>query len=158
MLDLYPAGPLSAVTLASGDPIAETGHCDRDPFLRTSAARGPFSDAATLTSALRHRLIPGSRPELFVAQKFALLRYRPWMRLSAGLHYVAEARPAAPDLLFAHIKYTAAFHVRARAEVTRRQHFNDAEEYRKYLALMAEGRDTIWDEAVSVPWRAALED
>jgi len=157
MLDLYPAGPLSAVTLASGDPIAETGHCDRAPFLRTSAGRGPFSDAETLTSALRHRLIPGSRPELFVAQKYALLRYRPWMRLSAGLHFVAETRPADRDLLFAHIKYTAAFHARAQAEVARRQHFNDAEEYRKYLALMAEGRDTLFDPDLSVPWRDCPE-
>jgi hypothetical protein len=153
MLDMYPAGPLADATLASGDAFAEAGMVDRTPFLRQSTARGPFSDAEVLTSALRHRLIPGSRPELFVAQKLALLRYWPWMRLSAGLHFVAGARPVAHDLLFAHFKYTAAFHAKAAIEVQRRQHFNDAEEYRKYLALLSEGRDVIHDPAVSVPWR-----
>lgn len=157
MLDMYPQGPLSQVTLESGDPFAEAGFVDRAPFLRASAGRGPFSDGETLTSALRHRLIPGSRPELFVAQKYALLRYRPWMRLSAGLHFVAEARPAPCDLLFAHFKYTAAFHAKARNEVQRRQHFNNAEEYAKYLALVAEGRETLYDPEVSVPWRDCAE-
>jgi hypothetical protein len=157
MLDLYPKGPLSAVTLASGDPFAETGWADRQAFLRRTPARGPFSDAETLTSGLRHRLLPGSRPELFVAQKVALLKYRPWMRLSAGLHYVAGARRAPGDLLLAHFKYTAAFHAKAQAEAARGQHFNDAEEYRRYLALLAEGREVLWDPDLSVPWRAVPE-
>ena len=47
----------------------------------------------------------------------------------------------------------AAFHAKAEAEVSRAQHFNNAEEYRKYLALVSEGRDRIHDPAVSVPWR-----
>ena len=153
MLDMYPRGPLAQVTLATGDPFAETGYCERQPFLRNTDARGPYTDTETLTSALRHRLIPGSRPELFVAQKLALLRYQPWMRLSAGLHYVAETRTAPQDLLFAHFKYTAAFHQKVQQEVQRRQHFNDAEEYRAYLALLAEGQEVIFDPATSVPWQ-----
>lgn len=157
MLDLYPKGPLSGATLRSGDPFAETGWADRAPFLRQSPARGPFADAETVTSGLRHRLIPGSRPELFVAQKMALLRYRPWMRFSAGLHYAAGVRAAPGDLIFAHFKYTAAFRAKAEAEARRGQHFNDAEEYRRYLALLAEGREAIWDRDVSVPWRAVPE-
>jgi hypothetical protein len=152
MLDMYPEGPLASATFASGDPFAEAGFVDAVPFRTASLGRGPYSDAPTWTSALRHRLIPGSRAELFVAQKIALLRYAPWMRLSAGLHYVADARLARRDLIFAHFKYNAAFRARAEAEVARRQHFNDAEEYRKYLALAAEGRETVFDPAVSVPW------
>ena len=151
MLDMYPQGPLSGATFA-GSPFAEAGCTDAEPFLTTSAARGPFSDQPTWTSGLRHRLIPGSRPELFVAQKLALLRYRPWMRLTEGLHYVAGTRLARREMLLAHFKYTAAFRAKAEAEVARRQHFNDAEEYRKYLALVSEGRETIFDPAVSVGW------
>ncbi|WP_417628430.1 hypothetical protein, partial [Pararhodobacter aggregans] len=79
----------------------------------------------------------------------------PWMRLSAGLHFVADARLAPRDLLFAHFKYNAAFHAKALTEVARRQHFNNAEEYRKYLAVVSEGRDVIHDPAVSVPWDQA---
>ena len=77
------------------------------------------------------------------------------MRLSAGLHYVAEARLAAQEMLFAHFKYNAEFRNKAIAETRRRQHFNNAEEYQKYLALLSEGRDQIYDPALSVPWREA---
>lgn len=151
MLDMYPQGPLSGARFATS-PFAEAGCTDAEPFLTTSLARGPFSDQPTWTSGLRHRLIPGSRPELFVAQKLALLRYRPWMRLTEGLHYVGGVRLAARELLLAHFKYNAAFRAKAEAEVARRQHFNDAEEYRKYLALVSEGRETIHDPALSVAW------
>ena len=155
MLDLYPEGTLDAADFASGDPFGEAGFCDRTPFLEGWPGRGPFSNMPTWTSALRHRLIPGSRPDLFVAQKIALLRYAPWMRLSAGLHFLADVRLAPRELFFAHFKYNADFRRKARAEVTRRQHFNDAEEYRKYLALVSEGRDVIFDPEVSVPWTEA---
>lgn len=152
MLDLYPRGPLSEARFAAG-PFAEARFADREPFLAQTAARGPFADQPTWTSALRHRLMPGSRPELFVAQKMALLKYLPWMRLSAGLHYVADARLARREPIFAHFKYHAEFAARARVEVARRQHFNDAEEYRKYLEILAEGRETLFDPAVSMPWQ-----
>ncbi|MFN4098216.1 MAG: glycosyltransferase family 2 protein [Pararhodobacter sp.] len=155
MLDMYPQGPLAAADFNEEGPFAQAGHVDRDPFLAVSGSRGPYSDAPVWTSALRHRLIPGSRAELFVAQKIALLKYRPWMRLSAGLHFVSDVRLARRELLFAHFKYNAQFRAKALAEVSRRQHFNNAEEYHKYLALIGEGRDVIHDPAVSVPWREA---
>lgn len=154
MLDLYPEGRLEDADFRSGDPFAEAGWCEREPFLTGWPGRGPFSNMGTWTSALRHRLIPGSRPDLFVAQKIALLRYNSWMRLSAGLHFLADVRLAQRELLFAHFKYTADFRRKAQAEVARRQHFNDAEEYRKYLSLVSEGRSVIHDPAVSVRWTA----
>ena len=152
MLDMYPQGPLAEADFASGDPFEEAGFVDRVPFRADWPGHGLYSEAPSWTSALRHRLIPGARSDLFLAQKIALLRYRPWMRLSAGLHCVADARLARRELIFGHFKYNADFHRKARAEVARRQHFNDAEEYRRYLALAAEGRDVIFDPAVSVPW------
>ncbi|WP_168219749.1 glycosyltransferase family 2 protein [Pseudotabrizicola formosa] len=152
MLDMYPGGPLSDATFADQSPFTAAPYIDRDPFLTTALGRGPFSNAQTYTSATRHRLLPGSRPELFVAQKIAVLRYQPWMRLSDGLHYVAETRPSPRALLFGHFKYTAAFRAKAVAEVARGQHFNNAEEYRKYLTLIREGRETIYDPAISVRW------
>lgn len=152
MLDMYPQGELAQAGFHSGAPFAEAGFTDRVPFLCHSFARGPYSNAPTWTSAVRHRLIPGSRNELFVAQKIALLRYSPFLRLSAGLHYVAGARLATRELLFGHFKYNANFRRKAQAEVARGQHFNDAEEYRKYLALISEGRERIYDPDLSVPW------
>ncbi len=152
LLDMYPKGPLAEATFERADPFTEAGFVDREPFLSQSLGRGPYSNQPTWTSAVRHRLIPGSRPELFVAQKIAVLRYTPFMRLSAGLHYVGDIRLAERDLVLAHFKYHAAFHKRVIEEVRRRQHFNDAEEYRKYLALLSEGREVVYDPAISIPW------
>lgn len=153
MLDMYPQGALSQVDFASGDPFAEAGFVERDPFLADWPGLGHYGNAPTWTSALRHRLIPGSRSELFVAQKVALVKYRPWMRFSAGLHYAAGVHLAPRDMIFAHFKYHAEFRHKAENEVRRRQHFNDAEEYARYLALMAEGREVIFDPAISVRWQ-----
>ena len=155
MVDFYPKGSLAEVDFASGNPFTETGFVDREPFLTTSFGQGPFSNAPTWTSAVRHRLIAGSRRELFVGQKLALLRYDPLMRLSDGLHYGAGMRVANRELIFGHFKYHADFRRKAMAETARRQHFNGAEEYEKYLALVSEGRDVIFDPAVSVPWTEA---
>ncbi|MDA7429586.1 glycosyltransferase [Primorskyibacter aestuariivivens] len=152
MLDMYPDGPLEAATFASGDPFAEAGFCDAVPFLANTPMRGPYSDAPAWTSALRHRLIPGARATLFVAQKLALLRYHPFMRLSDGLHFVSDARIAERELVFGHFKYNAAFREKARAETARGQHWGNAEEYRKYLALASEGRSVIYDPSLSVQW------
>ena len=152
MLDMYPEGPLETASFESGNPFAEAGFCDAVPFLANSPMRGPYSDAPAWTSALRHRLIPDARATLFVAQKLALLRYHPFMRLSDGLHFVGDARVAARELIFGHFKYNAAFREKARAETARGQHWGNAEEYRKYLALASEGRSLIHDPTLSVRW------
>lgn len=151
MLDLYPKGPLDNATF-TGSPFDEASYCDRAPFLTATPYKGPFSDQATWTSGLRHRLIPGSRPNLFVAQKLALLRYQPWMRLAAGMHYIGDARVASRELVLAHFKYNANFRRKAQTEVARGQHFNNAEEYQKYLALSSEGRSVIFDPDISMRW------
>ena len=153
MLDMYPEGKLETADFAKGTPFDQAGFCDRVPFLASWHGRGPFSNMPTWTSALRHRLIPGARLDLFVAQKIALLRYQPWMRLSAGLHFVGDVSLASRELIFAHFKYNADFYRKARAEVSRGQHFNDAEEYRKYLALASEGRERLFDPELSVRWQ-----
>ncbi|WP_068108554.1 glycosyltransferase family 2 protein [Tropicimonas marinistellae] len=153
MLDLYPAGPLAEANFDDSDPFAVATHVDREPFRAETAFSGPFSNARTWTSNLRHRLLANSRPDLFVAQKYALLRYRPWMRLTAGLHFLAEAEVAQREFIFAHFKYHAGFHEKIRREIRRKQHFNNAEEYRRYRDLMSEGQDVLFDPDVSVPWR-----
>ncbi|MEO0664424.1 MAG: hypothetical protein AAFY97_01690, partial [Pseudomonadota bacterium] len=152
MLDMYPKGPLGEVHFKSGDPFSEAGFADRVPFQKNPMTRGPYSDQSLWTSTLRHRLIPGTRPDLFAAQKIALLKYHPHMRLSAGLHFVTGTTRAPRDLFFGHFKYNADFYRKAQAEVARKQHFNNAEEYRKYLALASEGRAVIYDRDLSLPW------
>lgn len=154
MLDMYPKASLGKATFKA-NPFDEAGYTDRDPFLANWTGQGPFSNMPTWTSAVRHRLIAGSRTDLFVAQKIALLKYQPWMRISAGYHFLTDVQLSSRELIFGHFKYNADFHRKAQIEVSRGQHFNDAEEYRKYLALMSEGRDVIYQEGLSVPWHEA---
>ncbi|MFY0659601.1 MAG: glycosyltransferase [Shimia sp.] len=151
MLDMYPAGALKSADFTD-NPFDQARFCDRTPFLQNTPYRGPFSDQPTWTSALRHRLIPGSRPDLFVAQKLALLRYQPWMRLAAGMHYIADARLAARQLILAHFKYNSEFWSKAQSEVARGQHFNNAEEYRKYKDLQSKGQGVLYDPDLSTLW------
>ena len=154
MLDLYPKGRLSEAQFVRA-PFLEADHVDHTPLCRDWQGRGPWSNADTVTSALRHRLMNDrgtpARANLFVAQKYALLKYHPLMRLSAGLHYITGARVATRELAFGHFKYHAAFLAKAEDEVARGQHFNNAEEYRAYLGLRAEARETLYDPARSVP-------
>ena len=154
MLDMYPKGSLGKATFET-NPFDEAGYTDREPFLADWTGQGPFSNMPTWTSSVRHRLIAGSRMDLFVAQKIALLKYQPWMRISAGYHFLTDVQLSQRELLFGHFKYNADFYRKAQIEVSRRQHFNDAEEYQKYLALMSEGRDVIYEEGLSVPWYEA---
>ncbi|OIQ44741.1 MAG: hypothetical protein BM558_06680 [Roseobacter sp. MedPE-SW] len=154
MLDMYPKASLGEATFKT-TPFEEAGYTDREPFLADWTGQGPFSNMPTWTSSVRHRLIAGSRMDLFVAQKIALLKYQPWMRISAGYHFLTDVQLSSRELIFGHFKYNADFYRKAQIEVSRRQHFNDAEEYRKYLALMSEGRDVIYEEGLSVPWYEA---
>ncbi len=152
MLDLYPRGPLHEARLETGNLFDLAPYTDRQPFLADSLSAGPYENAQTWTSAVRHRLMPGARPELFVAQKVPLLRYRPWMQLSTSLHYASDVTLAPESLLFAHFKYHAEFTGKARREILRGQYFNNAEEYRRYLNLFGQGDDRIFDPEISVRW------
>lgn len=153
MLDLYPQGPLAEASLDADDLFAMAGFTDRRPFLAESLSAGPYENARTWTSGVRHRLMPEARPDLFVAQKVPVLRYRPWMQLSTSLHYATDVQLCPQPLLFAHFKYHAGFAAKAQREILRGQYYNGAEEYRGYLQMVAAGQDRLYDPAHSVPWR-----
>jgi len=154
MLDLYPEGPLEQAQInATTNLFALAPYTDAQPFLAESLSPGPYDNATTWTSAVRHRLMPGARPELFVAQKVPVLRYKPWMQLSTSLHYASDVRLARDTLFFAHFKYHADFAAKAHREIARGQYYNNAEEYHRYVALTASGQDQIYDPAVSVQWQ-----
>ena len=62
-------------------------------------------------------------------------------------------RLARRELILGHFKYNAEFRRKAEVEAARGQHWDNAEEYRKYLALLSEGRSVIFDPGVSLPWQ-----
>lgn len=153
MVDMYPQGDLAEADFERQTPFAAAPCFDREPVLRWELGSGCFSNGPTYLSALRHRVIPDSAPNLYTSQKVAVLRYRPWIRLSEGLHYASNIRMATERAAFCHFKYHAGFKAKVHAEIARRQHFNGAEEYRKYLAMVAEGSRPLFDPQHSVHYQ-----
>jgi hypothetical protein len=149
MVDMYPQGGLDGADFATQAPFEAAPCYDTEPALHWVLGSGAYSNAPTYLSALRHRLIPGSAPNLYTSQKIAVFRYQPWVRLSEGLHYASNLRPAAQPVWFAHFKYHAGFRTKVLAEVARKQHFNDAEEYRKYAEMLAEAAGSLFQPGVS---------
>jgi len=152
MVDMYPAGPLDEADFAQTAPFEACPCYDRAPMLAWHLGSGGFSNSPTWLSALRHRLIPDSAPNIYTSQKLAVLKYQPWLRLAEGLHYASNLSPAPEPVWFAHFKYHAGFRQKVRTEVARKQHFNGAEEYRKYATLLAEARRTLASDEVSVAY------
>lgn len=152
MIDMYPKADLSSVNFKSPTPFDEAPFVDHDPLLAASLSKGMFSNSGTYTSALRHRLFPGSRPEMFVSQKVPLVRYAPWMRFSISMHYAAEVRKSPSKLLFAHFKYNEAFEKKAMREIKRGQYFNNAEEYRRYIEISDRGQNIMFNDDISTPF------
>lgn len=138
MVDMYPEGPLQTADFAQAAPFEVARHFDRRPLLRWHLGSGCYSNGPTWLSGLRHRLIPDSAPNLYTSQKIAVFRYQPWVRLSEGLHYASNLTVAPLSACLAHFKYHAGFQRKVMLEVARKQHFNGAEEYQKYLAMVAE--------------------
>lgn len=156
MLDLYPKGPLSQTQTPDHNPFHTIGFADQNPFVRQWLDRGPFGDRTALRSGLRHRLLPGSPPNLFVSEKVALLRYRPWMRLSVSLHYAAGIQLAPEPLVFGHFKYTAQFHDKVARAIEGGQFFDNSAEYHRYAHLLRDTGGQLFDPACSVPWTEAM--
>ena len=149
MVDMYPDGPLDAADFERGAPFAEAPCFDAVPALRWRLGSGSYSNSPSYVSNARHRLLPGSPPNHYTAQKVPLLRYHPFVRWSEGLHYAAGVQRAPEPLFLAHFKYHRGFRAKVEEEVARKQHYNDAEEYRKYRALWDEARGMMFDPAVS---------
>jgi hypothetical protein len=139
MVDMYPFGSLEEADFASRPPFEAAPWMDRDavqPYRLTACF---FSNRVQQVSGLRHRLMPDGEPNGFVAEKVALFRYQPWLRIGEGLHSAANVRLSGQRAAFAHFKYHAGFRRKVIEEIARGQHFNGAAEYRRYAAMAAEG-------------------
>lgn len=150
MRDMYPAESLAEADFTRQSPFEAAPHYDQPAYLHNSLSLGPFGDGRTVTSALRHRLMPEARMDAFVVSKIALMRHKPWMRFSTSLHYAADVQLAAASLTFAHFKYNAGFADKAVREVKRGQYWNDSAEYRAYLARDI-ARFSLYHEGTSTP-------
>jgi hypothetical protein len=64
---------------------------------------------------------------------------------SEGLHYAAGLTVATELLAFAHFKFHAGFHAKVLEEVQRAEHYNAAEEYKQYQALLNATSGSFFD-------------
>ena len=154
MIDMYPYGDLGDADFAKGEPFALAPYFDKDPLIELRFGGGSYSNSRNFVNGLRHRIAP-SRINAYVSQKYALFRYRPWIRVSEGVHYSANIAVSAKPLFFAHFKYHAGFKHKVLTEVSRNQHFNGAEEYRRYIAMLAEGMGGFGAEASTTRYRGS---
>lgn len=152
MIDMYSEGRLDDADFERAAPFDVCRSFDRQPLIRWHLGSGSFSNSPTWLSALRHRLIPDSAPNIYTSQKLAVLKYQPWVRLAEGLHYASNLRVAPEPVWFAHFKYHAGFRRKVQVEVARKQHFNNAEEYRKYAGMLAEARSSLADDEVTTAY------
>jgi glycosyltransferase involved in cell wall biosynthesis len=154
MIDMYPYADLGEADFEKGEPFTLAPHFDKDPLIELRFGGGSYSNSRNFVNRLRHRIAP-SRINAYVSQKYALFRYRPWVRLSEGVHYSANIAVSAKPFFFAHFKYHAGFKRKVLTEVSRNQHFNGAEEYRRYIAMLAEGMGGFGAEAFTTRYRGS---
>lgn len=154
MLDMYPKGPLNEFDVSRDDPFKIAAYVDSEP-LRSVWFHGPYSNSPTWTSSLRHRLAPNTGVNSFTSQKTCILKYKPWMQLSAGLHYVGDAKIAEAPAVLCHFKYHAGFHKKVMDEIARNQHFDDSAEYRAYAEALEGGFNCFFSKEGSVHWDQA---
>ncbi len=157
MVDMYPYDNLDDADFTVKSPFTAAKWFDATPFAEWQLGKGFFSNAPGLLSNLRHRITPVSDPNAFTAQKYGLLRYKPWMRLSQGIHDAAGVKVATQGAWFAHFKYHAAFKHKVETEILRGQHFDNAKEYIRYAEILAESKGGFGEANVSICYEGSAE-
>jgi len=140
MIDMYPGGDLDEADFTKSSPFEAAPWFDKNSTFQWRIGSGQYSNGITHLSGLRHRLVESSEPNSYTTQKYALVKYQPWVRYSQGLHDVANVPVANTKGWLAHFKYHAGFKAKVIAEVKRKQHYNNASEYKQYLNMLIEGK------------------
>jgi glycosyltransferase involved in cell wall biosynthesis len=149
MVDMYPFGSLDEADFSERDPFEAAPWMDADPAQAYRLAWCYYSNRTQRVSALRHRLLPDSEPNGFVAEKVAMFHYRPWVRVSEGIHSATNLRISSQQACFAHFKYHKGFRRKILEEIARGQHYNGAVEYKRYAAMVAESFGAFGQEGLS---------
>lgn len=155
MIDMYPYGDLDEADFSQQEPFIVAPWFDQQPLVPWHLGSGYYSNNLSHVSALRHRVDPNAEPNAFNSLKTALVRYRPWMHFSKGLHEATGVNVSTQRAWFAHFKYHAGFKAKVEAEVQRGQHFDNAREYRRYQALLVERKGRFGVENISTPFKGS---
>jgi hypothetical protein len=150
LIDMYPKGDLCKCDFKKKSPF-DLARWHDDPPVQSTSGGGFYSNTkGGVNSTLRHRLSPEVDPTLFVANKYPLIRYSPWVRLSEGIHYVGNVSISPTYQTLCHFKYHAEFAEKIQREIRRKQHYGDAVEYRRYQQMLGEAQGSFYDPSKSV--------
>ncbi|WP_271912215.1 glycosyltransferase family 2 protein [Vreelandella alkaliphila] len=138
MIDMYPFDDLAAADFKIHKPFEVANWHDKEPLKEWVLGSGWYSNSKNYASSLRHRIDHQAEPNAFVSQKYALIKYMPWMRFSQGIHYAVNVNVAEGPIRFAHFKYHAGFKEKVAEEIQRKQHYDGAKEYQRYAGMIAE--------------------
>ncbi|WP_372525190.1 glycosyltransferase family 2 protein [Nioella sp.] len=155
LIDMYPKGDLGKCDFKKTSPF-DLARWHDDPPVQLTSGGGFYSNTkGGVTSTLRHRLSPEMDPTLFVANKYPLIKYAPWIRLSEGIHYVGNVSISPTYQTLCHFKYHAEFAEKIQREIRRKQHYGEAVEYQRYQQMLGEARGRFFDPAISVEFDAS---
>ncbi|WP_319781506.1 glycosyltransferase family 2 protein [Oceanisphaera sp. IT1-181] len=138
MIDMYPFGNLSEADFTNNSPFEVANWHDKEPLKEWHIGSGYYSNRISSVSTLRHRLDVNAEPNAFTSQKYALVKYRPWIRVSQGIHDIAGIQLHSISTWFAHFKYHSGFKEKIEEEIKRKQHYDGAKEYQRYASMLAE--------------------
>ena len=157
MIDMYPANDLDDANFLESKPFESAAWFDKEPLIDWYLGSGKYGNGKTYLSALRHRFSNETAPNSFTSQKYALIRYYPWIRYSEGLHDASNINVSENITYLAHFKYHAGFKEKIKTEIRRGQHFGNAAEYHRYAEMLSELKGGFRDEKNSSKYTSSKD-
>lgn len=151
-LDMYSNVPIRDTHYRAGQNFLDVcPYFDRSFYHHQFMGAGPYRNQTAFTGGMRTRIF--GEQDNFYLSKVPLLKYDPTVILAGGQHWTnlpsAEIADARGCLL--HFKYFSNFPEYVTEQVTRREHADDAFQYRQYAhALAQDPALTLYDPAHSV--------
>jgi glycosyltransferase involved in cell wall biosynthesis len=142
LLDMYPGVPLSQAEYQAGnDPLTVASWFDKPAFHEASleaAYPAYYLDEFNVYYKGPVRLTGGMRKRVFEVNacisKFPLVKFDKSMFLSKGTHFIQGGRASDMRGVLLHFKFLQDFADNVEREVARKQHYQNAAEYKSYLA------------------------
>ncbi len=147
VVDLYARQPLSQSVVRPGeDPRGVLRYFDTLQMERSTQPLEAYGGMRLCMGGTRKRCLGVNA----CLNKVPFLKYRRGMVIKESLHWVGNARPADIEGATLHFKFTADFLRSAFEEAQRREHWQEAVEYRRYAQELKKSPDLSFSCADSV--------
>jgi hypothetical protein len=152
LLDMYSDKPFSETHYAAGsDPLTVCPYFDPDTIIPVGRWPPMVGGRQMHAGGMRKRLF-GLDVNL---DKICLVKYRSSMQLHEGMHALGGASISQAQGAVLHFKYLFGFAEKAQLEAMRREHWQDAVEYRRYAAVLGANPELTALTSASVAFRGS---